>query len=329
MSGVVGVVLGMMAVGGHTSQQPTGLEADWRRDYPAAARRWDDVASAFVAKGRSSFRWFAGFTTRSDDFTVATSGDKYLLIEGRRSTLNPGKPTHPSPSLVTCRTKDYAFDLKTQVGSDRYFILNHGEPPTKDLKFENDFLIFARSATTFLGSSLLHRMQSPAFTVQSVDKLERGSEELIQIRYTFTEDDITEDGTVILDPSKDWAIRSVNVALLWGKSQARTSTTVEVSYKKGDESHLFPGRIDTMATQAMPGVFQRSLYEFEHVRLGEAPESMFHLPAYGLPEIPLRPSPRYSLFTLRNPVIWVALGAAVVCFGLLAVLRSRNQRLVS
>ena len=61
--------------------------------------------------------------------------------------------------------------------------------------------------------------------------------------------------------------------------------------------------------------------------VGNVPDDMFRLTAYGLPDVPLRPSRRASVFTFRNPVFWLALAAAGASFALLWYMRSRRARL--
>ena len=65
------------------------------------------------------------------------------------------------------------------------------------------------------------------------------------------------------------------------------------------------------------------IVEYDEVRLGPPPEKVFKLSAYGLPDVPLRPMPRASIFTFANPLLWLTLAASVVSFVLLRYLRPR------
>ncbi len=76
-----------------------------------------------------------------------------------------------------------------------------------------------------------------------------------------------------------------------------------------------------------PNVYEHYILDLDQITLGNPPDAIFRLSAYGLPEVPLRPSPRASVFTIRNPILWLAFGSTVFCFALLWFLRSRNARM--
>ena len=328
MIGTATILSSILALGVNPASTKEELESRWRREYPSAAGRWGDIDRGFVANGHSSLRWFAGFTTLVKELKVVSSGDKRLFVQGGASTTNPKSPVKNTPTIVECRTRDYRFRLTKSSDSDKFIIVNYGKNDVEDMFFENDFQNLAQSATHFFDSSFLERMQSPTFDLKSIETLDREAGELVRIRYTFTfvKQSLTESATVDLDPGKDWAIRRVDAMLEGPKGSASGARTVDVSYKRIDGTRFFPVRTEFFNRTPKPNVYEHSILEYDRVTFGDVPQEVFTLPAYGLPDLPLRPSPRASMFTFRNPILWLAFASSVICFFLLWFLRRRNVR---
>jgi hypothetical protein len=64
-------------------------------------------------------------------------------------------------------------------------------------------------------------------------------------------------------------------------------------------------------------VYQHALLDLSKITLRGVPDDIFKLPAYGLPELPLRAIRPTPTFSYHNPLIWFALATMVISFAVL------------
>lgn len=325
----VAVLLASMLVAGDGLAKESGnLKARWQREYPRAAAEWEAVSRNFIAKGSYMFRYGKGDIEAAADFTVASSNDKRLYILDKRTFADRKSPDSPVPrdTLVACETAEYAFELTKPAGTDSYRVEGHG--PYKgesDVLFQFYFQTAATSATVFGGISLLERMNHPSFILKSIETLKQDTVELVRLTYSYEEERVRESGTVDLDPGKNWAIRRVEIQSRHKKDGDSVKLSVDVGYETVDDTRHFPRRIETFQRFEPPDVYQHTVVSYRNIKLGSVPDEIFRLSAYGIPDIPLR-AKRRSIFTWRNPFLWLSLAAATGSFTLLWLLRKQRAR---
>jgi hypothetical protein len=98
-----------------------------------------------------------------------------------------------------------------------------------------------------------------------------------------------------------------------------------MEYENSPGGLPFPARtVSTVSLSGDPAQFQQEQFEIKRVAFGDPPAEWFKLSGYGLPDLPLHPSPRSSAFSLRSPWLWGSLVTALVSFGLLRLLRRKR-----
>ena len=323
---VLVVMLASIPLGvGTTVGTTEDVETRWRREYPKASDEREAIAREFVAKGNFSFRWFDGSTTTTKDLTVAASNDKRLIVRGHRLTETPRMPTLIENSDVLCQTKEYEFSLVKKPTSESYIISSYQDYKQDDeSNFQYNYKMFARSSTVYYGIPFLRRMNDSSFVLKSINAFFQGGVETVRINYEFDGKYSFETGEVDLDPGKQWAIRRVDVNCRNKKKSPPYHLESTVDYDTTDGLRYFPRRMEYFGRTPKPEVFEHAILELKDTKLDRVPDEIFRLTAYGLPEVPLRPTARISAFTWRNPVLWLALIAAVVSFGLLWATRARK-----
>lgn len=301
------------------------LEERWRREYPIAAAEWEAAAQGFSAQGRMSFHWLDGSTTTVKALKVAASGDKRLFVWEGKTFARPGAPPPAEVSEAECETEEYMFNLRKNATSSHYIIEGYGPyEEVEDSRFQLWFKRFARNATSYLGTSFLQRMQDPSFVLKSIEAVERGDGEIVRIGYDYENKYVFESGVVDLDVGKNWAIRRVETNARNKKDAPSAVLKVDVEYEKLDHAKFFPRRMESFLRIAQKDMYEHMIVEYDEVRLGPPPDEAFKLPAFGLPDVPLRPLPRASIFTFANPLLWLTLAASVASFILLWHLRPRK-----
>lgn len=317
----------MLAMGAHPEEMTKELEARWRHDYPLAAKDWEAVARHFVAKGQFSFRWNDGSTTTIKDVMAAALGDSRMYVMNQKEANSPKFANRVEATSVQCRTNEYMFTLKKEPLSNNFTIVNFQESGAAD---ESQFKLwydrFARNATDYFGASVLQRMEHPSFALKSIKSLTQGEGDLVRIEYSYEGKYVFENGFFDLDPKRNWGIRAVDIICKSKKEDFSYALNINVDYEKINDTQFYPKRMESYCKTPRPEVYEHAIFVLDHVTLGEVPVNIFRLPAYGLPDLALRPSSRASAFTFRNPVLWLALALTVVCLALSWFLRSRTIR---
>jgi hypothetical protein len=311
-------------------------EARWREEYPRAMRELQAILRTFSAEGRFTRRFFNGEVAIADDFKLAASGGRRLVVRDRRSHKPTPKEGNPNGD-VWCLTPEYAFHLRRTSEAGPYLILSYGPREAGDDLYVNmDFDSSVLCMTEFGGQTLLDRMQSPTFVLKAVERTLEGESEVVRIDYSWESERGSESGSVHLEPARKWAIRRSDVLYTAkppasapesknppGKPDPPIRRQTEVAYQDLPGGKPFPVRTVVTVTLPDPTKFQEERFEAKRVTLDEPPSEWFELSGYGLPDVPLQPAHQTSVFSLRNPWLWISLATALVSFGLLWWLRRR------
>jgi hypothetical protein len=314
-----------------SQDQSADLEARWRREYPGAVERLEQAARVFSCEGTMSFTSLSGETIVTNEFSMVRDHDKKVLIRDRR---RDGTTNQPFTSDAICLTDRHAFRLVKPQGVGPYVVEGFTDPSnwaTMGQQLKVLFDIYAEAAYSIRGRPLLAKMQEPSFTLERIGDLQREGESLVRVDYSVGAEDKPESGMVLLDPSRDWAIREYDI----GKQVSYPANDVTVDeryrgkfeYAGGGEAGYFPNRIEMelrITRTPKPDAVETVDIAFDTVRLGDFDENVFTLSNFGVADIPLTPSPPpSSFFSLRNPVFWASLLVAVGAFVLHRSLRRR------
>ncbi|MFI5457734.1 MAG: hypothetical protein ACHRXM_20015 [Isosphaerales bacterium] len=317
----------LSAQGGARAGTTEDLEAKWRREYPRAAAELESATQNFLAKGAVTWRIGSGETLTTNELTVASSGDKKLIVRDGRTLESAKFQKRPYESDVRCQTPDYGFVLRKQTRTDPYIIVSYADKLESDaVQFSLIYDVYARISTMYMQKTLLQRMQSPSFVVKEVKTSREGGSEVVRIDYTYNGEKAAESGAVYLDPNRNWAIRKVDITKS-ANGVAPVKFESVVDYQETRDSVFFPKRMDFIARTPRPDVYEHVHLELSQITVGDVvPAETFKLTAYGLPDIPLKPVRESSTFSFRNPLFWGALITAVISFALLRVLRPRTVK---
>ncbi len=320
------ILLASLFVGDLASDSSKDLEARWRREYPAAVKNWDAVMKNFVVEGRYLMHWYDGSTTNMDALTVAALDERKLYVIKHRQNVSARGVARKEDSSVACRTPEFMFNLKKAESSAHFRLLDYGRNvEDDDAQFIVSYRRFVTGAIQYQGMSLFERMVDPTFVLKLIKHVQRDGEDLIRIEYTCDSRYATDAGYVDLDPSKNWGVRSVNTLSKGKKNGDLDAFTQEVAYREVAPGQFFPHHLESnYHTPGRPEIYQRSVADFDRITLGAATPDIFRLPAYGLPDLPLEAQPQASVFTFRNPLLWLAMAAMVSCF--VALWRLRSSR---
>jgi len=311
------------------SEKPGAPEARLRREYPPAAAELERIARNFVAKGTVYFRYFIGDAVLTSDFTIASSGDKRLLVLGRRTSEAP-PPRKELPGEVYCRTPEHAFGLSKELASPAapYVLLYHSRKAPAGSTIDSDFHRYARCATWYDGMTLLERMRDPEFVLRAVEAVAVDGHDLVRVDYTLDHKERgSESGAVYLDPNLSWAIRraeltvrhkdTVNTRKPESRRPEPIPVTIEVEYQELPNGLHFPKRMERVSKPKIPDRYQLDRMELTEVTVGNVSDDIFKLTAYGLPDVPLRPVRGVPLLSFRSPLFWGCLTAMAVSLSLL------------
>ncbi len=317
----VSVLIGQAAI-----KSVSELEDKWRSDYPKAVSYWGSIMTNYEAVGHFSHHWRDGSTTVIDELTVAGLDERKLYIQNRMKRVSDKINDNRDTPGVSCRTPEYAFGLKKDVPSGRYLLMYHEKnEEDEEARFNYWYGRYVKNATQYYGRSLMGRMLDSTFSLKSIEKLERDGEELVRINYSCELKYVIESGSVDLDPNKNWGIRSVDTKTVVKKNNYTGFFKEEVAYREIEAGRFFPVHMESNERHVLnPEFYERTRIDFDRVKLGSASPDLFRLSAYGIPDLPLRPEKRPTIFTFRNPVLWLSLAATVACFTLLWRLRARR-----
>ena len=313
--------------GGHND-----LGTRWRREYPAAANELEKIASSFTAKGAYTFNYFNGDVSITRDFTIASSGDRRLITRDGIDYVAKEQGKKFVPPDVNCIKPDLVFRLKRQVAGGPFTLAGiAGRERDDDNEFNITYNRVARGATVYIGRSLLFRMQSSSFVMKSIESLMEGGSEIVRVEYAWEDENSSEFGSVFLEPQRKWAIRRVEITSTYKKDSIPTpvSFRCEVRYRDFADGRSFPSHADFKTKIPVSGALEHVIVDLEEIKLGDVPDQIFKLSAYGLPDVPLRPARQATAFSFHNPWLWVSFATAVVSFALLWIMRDRRGRVVS
>ncbi len=323
----VGVAALVMIVAGWSDGgSPTELEARFRREYPAAAARWNALSDDVLVRGRTDLRFMHGTKHTTQALTVAASGSKRLVHRDRMIVELASEPGHPYEAAeVFCETPAEMFRL-TKSSRNRtlgYIIRYHGpfeDDPTSELMYH--FQRFAQCATVYYGISLLDRVRDPSFVLKSIEAHQEAGRERVRINYSFESKNYDESGWVELEPDLDWAIRAVRVEHVF-RDEKHSSAGLEVSveYDTFGTTHPWPRHAEIHEPYLKSGVYEHMVLDVDQVQFGNIPDSMFRLSAFGLPDVPVYAAPRQTAFRWSNPLLWISLAGVIGSFVILRALR--------
>jgi hypothetical protein len=306
------------------------LEATWRRDYPAAAKRLEGFTQRFLCKGTLTRRSYAGKTIVTKEITIARSGDKKLLVRDKRFIEGTSREFQGDVLSLTPR---HAFRLTRQMASQPYVVEAFVEPenwPTLELQFKVLSDEYIQSAYKFSRKTLLEMLDDPTFVLKSISRVDKGPERYVRVDYAMGEGDTAESGKVLLDPRREWAIREFDVkkmvALSADKVVQERTQHGEIGYADLSGGVIFPNTIHVVRRTPKPDAYEEIKLDFKEIQIGDVPDNRFALTAFGLPDIPLRPVPAPSFLSLRNPVLWASLVVAIAAFALQHLLKTRLKR---
>jgi hypothetical protein len=314
------------------------LEARWREEYPLALRELQEVLRCFTVEGKLTRRFFDGKVLVAGECKLVASGERRLVVRNRK-TLEPRPKEGDPKDDVQCLTPKYTFHLRKIAGAGPYLILNYGPRRAgDDLYINMDFVPTVFCMVEFEAYTLLHRMQSPTFVLKGIGRVRDGESEFVRIDYDWESERAFESGSIYLEPARKWAVRRSDMQFSLkpsssdpgstdpsGKPLPPTRIQHEVKYQDLPGGKPFP--VYTERTVRLPGSakYQVERFEAKRVTLDEPPPEWFMLSHYGLPDVPLRPAPQISAFSLSSPWLWGSFATALVSFLLLRSLR-RNSR---
>ena len=322
------LLMSLLAVGASQGGEDANLEARWRREYPSAAAELESATREFVAKGTLKIHHYNDDEVETRNFRTAESrGRRVVVLDEQTRTTKSGKK-ESAGSRVYCWTPDRAFTLRKPVDHSDYAIEELSSTHTlQDMTWLNwHFDLCIPVATHYNGVSLCDRINDHSFVFKSIDLAKMDDMDLVRIGYEYEGEFQLESGRVVLSPAEGWAIRSVELTLKPKKGGNPTEQKIEVKYRRIADKSWFPVSRTSRLGVPKYGTYFGERHEFQDVRLGDVPEEIFKLTAYGLPEIPDRPAPKRSVFTWSNPFLWLTFLAAVVCFTLLWKTRTRADR---
>ena len=307
-----------------------GLAEKWRSEYPDAASELEEIASNFLAKGSFRTHYLKGNVVVTNELTVASSGDKRLFICDGKSVEAPAPKKGPEPSLAYCVTPGYVFKLRRPSKRDRWVVNVYEKQLEDKFDFDYDFDMYARSSTVFGSVSLMDRVKSSSFAASAVSAVTEAGKEFVKIDYSLDEPEYSESGFVFLNPGLGWAIHRFDYTdrpkrLGRDKKPMEPSRhTGGVKYRKVSAGVSVPVWAEHTVRIQGDDRFQSDQLELREVTLGKVPDEVFKLTSFGLPDLPLKAVREPSAaFSLRNPLFWGSLAAAVVSFGLLRRTRSK------
>lgn len=164
------------------------------------------------------------------------------------------------------------------------------------------------------------------FRITGAGQVARGDERDVEIRFSLAEEKLPiRQGRLVFAMRCDWALTDYEIIPV-SKEGGELRLTRTTEYRRGDDSTIVPTKvtlIDSIVSQGKSEP-ESTVMTIDDISYSPPPEGRFSLTAFNLPDIPLRPTPRASFFSLLNPILWVGIAAAIIAFGLLYVLRRKS-----
>jgi hypothetical protein len=299
------------------------LSARFQREYPEAARRLEAADKNFSAYGRCEFKLLNGKVYVTNKLVVSALDSRRLIIRDDRSVKGIA---NSYMSEVFCSTPTYAFSLARNSPKSPYIISNYDANIRPDRDVERFYRDYILGASMFLGNRLIDRLRLRTFKVAGIKRVQGGSDSLIELKYACSE--LFETGTLALDPSSDWVLRSVDVFVDKEKDEhfSRLNYKSNLRYDGSNDVRI-PSHTDYVIVLAKNQKTQSNVVDFDEIRVNNTSESVFRLSAYGLPDVPLNSARTYgSFFTVFNPLFWISVAGMAISFVGLRMLRNRESR---
>jgi hypothetical protein len=297
------------------------LGALFRREYPAAARRLELPESNFSAHGRCEFKLLSGKIYVTNKLTVSALNSRRLIVRDDRSVKGVAKS---EIFEVFCSTPGYRFSLEKQSPKSPYIISSYDANTKPDPTFERLYRDYALGASNFLGKPLIDRLRSPTFKIAGIKRVQTGRDSLIELKYSCS--DVFETGTLSLDPSRDWVLRSVDVYVDKEGKLSRLTFKSRLEYNESGSLRI-PSHMNYVISLPKNPNTQSSVVDFDAIEVNNTSESVFRLPAYGLPDIPLNAARTHgTYFTFFSPLFWVCVAGMIVSFVGLRILRRSGAK---
>jgi len=295
------------------------------REYPAAAERLDAMTRFATGRGEIESRNYDGKEMRAE-ISLARRPGYYLYIRKRHQIVSG---TNLEPTLVMCQTPTQWFRLTRDASTQPYSL---------DALTKGTYRTFDEEESSHVGKFLdLGRIESikisdlikkQGFRITAAEEVDREGGRVVEVRFTLTDEKLPlREGRLVFDPRADWALVAYEIVPVTEKGE-QIHLTRTMEYRRGDDGTIVPTKVTLLDTVDFDGKkrLDSTVVTFKEVSYSTPAEREFSLPAFNVPEIALRPEPRSSFFSLRNPILWAGLAVSVAAFVALAVLRKRSSR---
>lgn len=301
------------------------VEERFLREYPAAADRLDAMTRSATGKGKMVSRQFDGTVTR-DEVLLARRPGYYLYVRTRPSVVSG---TKLESTLVMCQTPTRWFRLTREAPTQPYSVDALQEGTYRSLGQQESFYVgrfVDLGKIESIKVSDLIKMEG--FRITGANEVDRGDEHVVEVQFTLTNDKMPiRQGRLVLAPRWDWALMEYEI-IPESKEGGDLRITRAMEYRRPDDSTIVPTKatlIDTLEIQGK-AKSDTTVMTFEDLNYATPAEERFSLLAFNVPDISLRPEPRSSFFSLRNPILWSGLVVSAAAFVALGVLRKRSSR---
>lgn len=301
------------------------VEEQFLREYPAAADRLDAMTRSVTGTGKVVSRRFDGTETR-DEVSLSRRPGYYLYVRTRPSVVSG---TKLESTLVMCQTPTHWFRLTREAPTQPYSLDALKEGAYRTLEQQESFYVGRFVDLGKIESvKVSDLIKMKGFRITGADEVDRGDERVVEIRFILANDEMPiRQGRLVLAPRWDWALMEYEI-IPESKEGGNLRLTRTMEYRRRDDSAIVPTKVTLIDTLEVQGEAKSdtTVMTFEDLNYSTPPERQFSLSAFNVPEISLRPKPRSSFFSLRNPILWAGLVVSVASFAALGVLRKRLSR---
>lgn len=319
-----------------SSAQPPSPSHDWLARFMAEAppqyENLEERVGQWNIRYKVTYFYYPGDGTRkvTREFTNGVDAifDRALGGVRVKSYVVSGSkgPATRSGATVQGRNPEYTFMVDSQ-GGHPFVISGYDEVPQQQdkRKLWADQLEYYRGLTAadFDGESLLRLIQSGEVRVLSAKRIDMDGRRCVRFdterRFDWKPESKKYQGSVTVDPSFHWAVRSYEQHFVTGGM--RTAT---IDYNPQVTSLAYPLRIiqDDLGPHGEP--VTRMVMKFEHPQPSHATAKDFTLASFGLErpgQVARRAGHSTAVFVLVNAVVAIAL---VLC--LIAIYRYRRSK---
>jgi hypothetical protein len=219
---------------------------------------------------------------------------------------------------ISCVGEDYSFRIERDRDGSSPVIRNVGSEAQLGVETTIKSVLWDLLSTPYsvLGVPIREIMSAPAFSITSIDHIEKQGRQLLKIAFTFESQNKPPEkpypiksGWIVVSPNENWVLREYECTFRVGK-QGSGHATGAVEYR-GDQ--VSPGVLSlpkqvVVSSIAPSGRETRRTLEFDEIESAIVDKHEFTLTSYGLPEIAPK-KPGVGRFILIN----------VTCIGLLVL----------